>query len=185
MNSTFTRFVAAVVLSSVLIVGASRAQVQHEASHPQTVTKAIAILSPTKDQKASGVVTFTAVGNGVRVVGSFNGLTPGKHGFHVHEFGDCGAPDGASAGGHYNPSGMPHSMPASTKRHVGDMGNIEAGEDGRAHIDYVDEMLSLSGEHSIIGRGVIVHEKEDDLTTQPTGAAGARIACGVIGVAQQ
>lgn len=185
MIRSFRRSITAVVVSLVLVAGASRAQMQHNAAHPQTVTKAVAVLTPTKDQKASGIVTFTVVANGVRVVGNFSGLTPGKHGFHVHEFGDCSAPDGASAGGHYNPTGMPHSMPASTKRHVGDMGNIEAGEDGRAHIDYVDEALSLSGEHSIIGRGVIVHEKEDDLTTQPTGAAGARIACGVIGVAKQ
>lgn len=161
------------------------AQMKHEGIQMQAVTRAVAVLSPTKDQKAFGIVTFTAVENGIRVIGEFSGLTPGKHGFHIHEFGDCSAPDGTSAGGHYNPTDMPHSMPASAKRHVGDMGNIEAGKDGTAYLDYVDTMISLTGEHSIIGRGVIVHEKEDDLATQPTGAAGARVACGVIGVAKE
>ena len=79
---------------------------------------------------------------------------------------------------------MPHSMPMSEKRHVGDLGNIEADKDGNAHLDYVDPMITLSGTNSIFGRGVIVHEKEDDLKTQPTGAAGARLACGVVGVAK-
>lgn len=185
MMSSSTRFTTGVVVLLFLVAGIARTQSQHHAANPQTITKAVAVLSPTKDQKASGIVTFTAVEHGVRVAGEFSGLTPGKHGFHVHEFGDCSAPDAASAGGHYNPTGMPHSMPASADRHVGDMGNIEAGEDGRGRIDYVDEMLSLNGEHSIIGRGLIVHEKEDDLTTQPTGAAGARVACGVIGVAKE
>jgi Cu-Zn family superoxide dismutase len=79
---------------------------------------------------------------------------------------------------------MPHSSPSSKERHVGDLGNIEADKDGKAHFDYVDTMLSFSGKDSIIGRGVVVHEKEDDLKTQPTGAAGARVACGVIGIAK-
>jgi Cu-Zn family superoxide dismutase len=75
-------------------------------------------------------------------------------------------------------------MPSSDKRHAGDMGNIEAGVDGKAHIDYVDAVMTLTGEHSIVGHAVIVHEKEDDLKTQPTGNAGARVACGVIGIAK-
>jgi len=184
MKHSITRCVVAVAVQC-LIVGVSLAQMQHEAMHGKTFSKAIAVLSPTKDQKAFGIVTFTVVENGVRVIAERAGLTPGKHGFHIHEFGDCSAPDGASAGGHYNPTDMPHSMPASAKRHVGDLGNVEAGKDGTVHLDYVDTMISLTGEHSIIGRGVIVHEKEDDLTTQPTGAAGARVACGVIGVAKE
>jgi len=178
-------FALVVGLLQCLIVGAGRAQMHHEEMHSKPVTKAIAVVSPTKDQKAFGIVTFAVVEGGVRVIGEFSGLTPGKHGFHIHEFGDCSAPDAGSAGGHYNPTEMPHSMPASSKRHVGDMGNIEAGKDGTAHFDYVDTMISLTGEHSVIGRGVIVHEKEDDLATQPTGAAGGRVACGVIGVAKE
>ena len=70
-------------------------------------------------------------------------------------------------------------------RHAGDMGNIEADKDGHATLDYVDRTITLSGERSIIGHAVIVHEKEDDLKTQPTGNAGARVACGVIGIAKE
>lgn len=184
MKYSIGRYLVLAGVAQCLIVSVALAQMHHEAPHG-TLSKAIAVLSPTKDQKAFGIVTFTVVENGVRVIAEIAGLTPGKHGFHIHEFGDCSAPDGASAGGHFNPTNMPHSMPTSSKRHVGDLGNIEAGEDGTVHLDYVDTMISLTGDHSIIGRGVIVHEKEDDLTTQPTGAAGARVACGVIGVAKE
>ncbi len=185
MKNRIPWLVVAPALAGCLAIASAMAQMHHDTQHAQEVTKAIAVLSSTQGHKAFGIVTFTGVENGVRVVAEFSGLTPGKHGFHIHEFGDCSAPDGTSAGGHYNPTGMPHSMPSSGKRHVGDMGNIEAGKDGTAYLDYVDTTISLNGEYSIIGRGVILHEKEDDLTTQPTGAAGARIACGVIGVAQQ
>jgi len=175
---------ASLVLAwTILTWTAAAAQPAHE--HEGTsITKAIAVLSPLKGSGVKGVVTFEAVEKGVRVVASLTGLTPGKHGFHIHEFGDCSAEDGTSAGGHFNPAGMPHSMPSSDKRHAGDMGNLEAGSDGTAHMDYVDAVMSLSGEHSIIGHSVIVHEKEDDLKTQPTGNAGARVACGVIGLAK-
>lgn len=183
MNIYARQIIGGAILS-LLLCATTSAQMNHEGMGHQEVTKAVAVLSPTTDQKAFGIVTFSVVENGVRIVGEFEGLTPGKHGFHIHEFGDCSAGDGSSAGGHFNPTNMPHSMPSSGKRHVGDMGNIEAGKDGTAHIDYVDTMMSLNGDHSIIGRGVIVHEKEDDLTSQPTGAAGARVACGVIGVAK-
>ena len=167
-----------------LFVGGVFAQMNHGSMEMYAATKAIAVLNPTKGDMTSGIVRFEVVKEGVRVVADLSGLAPGKHGFHIHEFGDCSSDDGTSAGGHFNPGGMPHSMPMSEKRHVGDLGNIEAGKDGNAHLDYVDHMLTMSGMNSIIGRGVIVHEKEDDLKTQPTGAAGARLACGVVGVAK-
>ena len=168
---------------TVLAWTMAAAQPAHEHGSGST-TKAVAVLSPLKGSGVRGVVTFEAVENGVRVVADLTGLVPGKHGFHIHEFGDCSAEDGSSAGGHFNPAGMPHSMPSSDKRHAGDMGNIEAEGDGKAHIDYVDAVMTLSGEHSIVGHAVIVHEKEDDMKTQPTGNAGARVACGVIGIAK-
>ncbi len=142
--------------------------------------KAVAKLEPTKDHKAKGTVTFTKVDNGVRVVVDITGLTPGEHGFHVHEAGDCSAPDAASAGGHFNPTGAPHGGPDSPQHHIGDLGNITADQSGKAHLDRVFSFLSLSGEHSIVGRGLIVHAGRDDLTSQPSGDAGARVACGVI-----
>jgi Cu-Zn family superoxide dismutase len=147
-------------------------------------TKAIAVLHPTKGNSVEGVVTFTKTGDAVKVVANLTGLTPGKHGFHIHEFGDCSSPDGKAAGGHFNPTNNPHAGHDTEKRHAGDLGNIEADSAGQAHLELTDKMMTMSGENSIIGRGVIVHEKPDDLKTQPTGDAGGRVACGVIGVAK-
>jgi Cu-Zn family superoxide dismutase len=146
--------------------------------------KAIALLSPAKDKTVKGVVTFTQMDKGVRVYAHLEGLTPGKHGFHIHEFGDCTAADLTSAGGHFNPTQMSHGAPTDEMRHSGDLGNIVADEKGMAMLEWVDPMMQLSGPSSIIGHAVIVHAKEDDLKTQPTGNAGAREACGVIGIAK-
>jgi superoxide dismutase, Cu-Zn family len=147
--------------------------------------KAIALLHPTEGNKVAGTVTFTEEADGVRVQADITGLTPGKHGFHVHEFGDCSAPDLASAGGHFNPMSKPHAGPDAAERHVGDMGNVEADASGAAKLDYVDHEISLTNDQrSVIGRSVIVHAKADDLKSQPAGDSGARIACGVIGIAK-
>lgn len=147
-------------------------------------TKAIAVLHPTKGSNVEGVVTFTKTGGEVKVVADLTGLTPGEHGFHIHEFGDCSSADGKAAGGHFNPTNNPHAGHDAEKRHAGDLGNIEADSAGKAHLELTDKMMTMSGENSIIGRGVIVHEKVDDLKTQPTGDAGGRVACGVIGIAK-
>ncbi|HCD53275.1 MAG TPA: superoxide dismutase family protein [Balneolaceae bacterium] len=144
-------------------------------------TKAVAVVHPLGDSGVMGTVHFTAAENGVNVKAEISGLEPGKHGFHVHQYGDCTAPDGKSAGGHYNPADHEHSGPEEMMRHMGDMGNITADENGVATIDYVDNDIMMD---MIIGRGVIVHAGEDDLTSQPSGAAGARLGCGVIGVQQ-
>jgi len=147
-------------------------------------TKAIAVLHRTKGSNVEGVVTFTKTGGEVKVVADLTGLTPGEHGFHIHEFGDCSSADGKAAGGHFNPTNNPHAGHDAEKRHAGDLGNIEADSAGKAHLELADKMMTMSGENSIIGRGVIVHEKADDLKTQPTGDAGGRVACGVIGIAK-
>ena len=149
-----------------------------------SVTKAVATLSPTKGTDVSGVVTFTKVDGGVKIVADVTGLTPGQHGFHIHEFGDCSAPDAASAGGHFNPTHMQHGGPDSEMRHAGDFGNLDADASGRAHYERVDKVISLDGPGSIIGHAVIVHANADDLKSQPSGNAGARVACGVIGVSK-
>jgi Cu-Zn family superoxide dismutase len=142
--------------------------------------RAIAELNPTQGNKAHGTVTFTKVSDGVRVVADIYDLTPGPHGIHLHEKGDCSAPDGSSAGGHFNPANMPHGGPKDVRRHVGDFGNIVADSDGHARIKFVEPLLTFQGDSSIIGRSVVVHEKADDMITQPTGDSGARVACGVI-----
>jgi Cu-Zn family superoxide dismutase len=146
------------------------------------ITKAVAILLSTKGSKAEGRVTFTLADRGVHVKGEISGLTPGEHGFHVHEFG-VWSPDGKAAGSHFNPTGAMHGEREGSKRHIGDLGNIRANENGNASIDFVDPHLAFHGPHSIIGRGLVVHEKADDYG-QPVGNAGGRLAVGVIGVAQ-
>jgi superoxide dismutase, Cu-Zn family len=152
-------------------------------ANAQEPTKAIAVLHPTAGNKVSGSATFTQSGDSVKVVADITGLTPGKHGFHVHEFGDCSSSDGKSAGDHFNPAHKQHGAPAVSDRHAGDLGNIEADASGKAHLEWSDKVMKLSGSDSIVGHAVIVHEKADDFS-QPTGNAGGRLACGVIGVAK-
>lgn len=148
-----------------------------------TINKAVAEIRPTKDNKAQGTVTFTQEDDGLHIKGNITGLKPGEHGFHAHESGDCSA-DGSSAGGHFNPDDTAHGAEDATKRHVGDFGNITADESGDAHIDKVDKVAKLNGNHSIVGRAIIVHGGTDDLTSQPSGDAGPRVACGVVGVSK-
>lgn len=144
--------------------------------------KAVAVLHPLGKSGVYGVITFTQRGDEVEVVGEVSGLKPGKHGFHVHEFGDCSSPDGMSTGGHFNPSKMMHGRPEDENRHVGDLGNLEADDGGKASINMRDKVIKLSGPNSIVGRAVIIHANPDDFS-QPVGNAGGRIACGVVGVA--
>jgi Cu-Zn family superoxide dismutase len=152
------------------------------AAKASTVKTAVCIVYPTQGNNVSGTVTFTAVNGGVKVVADLQGLSKGKHGIHIHECGDCTAADGTSAGGHFNPMSKSHGAPMDAMRHEGDMGNIEADDSGKAHLEYVDNTISFEGDASIIGRSVIIHKNEDDFKTQPTGNAGARVACGVIGI---
>ena len=148
------------------------------------INKAVAVLHPTQGNNVNGTVYFSRTENGINVEADITGLSAGKHGFHIHEFGACTAPDGTSAGGHFNPENQPHAGPDQAKRHVGDLGNIEADNSGNAHYERTDPQLKFDGRDSIIGRSVIVHAGEDDLVSQPSGNAGARVACGVIGVAK-
>ncbi len=151
-------------------------------AHAQDVTKAVANLEPKSGSRVTGTVTFAKVGNEVQVVADIQNLTPGKHGIHIHEKGDCSAPDAMSAGAHFNPTHQHHDGPTGTERHVGDFGNIEADASGNGHLKWKGK-LDLSGSNSIIGKSVVVHEKEDDLKTDPAGNSGARFACGVINAA--
>jgi Cu-Zn family superoxide dismutase len=147
------------------------------------VTRAICVLEPRSASGVRGIVHFTAQDDGVLVEAEISGLSPGLHGFHVHEWGDLDCGDGMCTGGHFNPLGAPHGGPDDALRHAGDLGNVEAGEDGIAKYRRVDRGLALEGALSIVGRGLIVHAKPDDLKSQPTGDAGARVAAGVIGIA--
>lgn len=147
---------------------------------PKKITKAVCVLNPKSGSEVVGAVTFAEEEGGVRIIADVAGLKPGKHGFHIHEHGDCGSPDASSAGGHFNPTHKKHGGPDSAERHVGDLGNLEANSQGLAHYDRVDSVISLNGPQSIIGKSIIVHADEDDLVSDPTGNAGKRIACGEI-----
>ena len=143
--------------------------------------RASASLAPTKGNATSGTVTFVQAGDVVRVSGTVSGLKPNaEHGFHVHEKGDCSSGDGMSAGGHFNPDGKPHG-PQTGPHHAGDMPSLKADANGVAKASFVlDDVTVVAGAKSVVGRGLIVHKDPDDYKTQPTGNAGARLACAVI-----
>jgi len=146
--------------------------------------KAIAVIQPTTGNKANGIVRFTEVNGGVQIIADINGLKPGEHGFHIHEFGDCSASDASSAGAHFNPTNKKHGCPNDPEHHAGDMGNIVADSNGHAHFDFVSKDIKLQGNNNVIGRSIIVHEGKDDCISQPAGNSGAKIGCGVIGIAK-
>jgi len=148
--------------------------------------RAVAVLHPASGSSCKGVMRITQEGSSLKIVADIEGLTPnGKHGFHIHEFGDCSAPDAASAGSHYDPKGSKHhGMPHDAMRHAGDMGNIAADANGKAHYELTLTDVSIDGKEApVLGRAVIIHERSDD-SSQPVGNAGGRIACGVIGLAK-
>lgn len=174
------RFLPISAIVAVLALGASGCGQQAGDSAGADQPAAVAQLQPAQGQQVAGRVEFYAVDGGVRVRAEVSNLTPGAHGFHVHEHGDLSAPDLTSAGGHFNPTNHPHAAPTSDQRHVGDLGNLEANSQGVATLDYVDTKIALDGANSIIGRAVIIHANPDDLKSQPTGNAGGRVAGGVI-----
>ena len=147
-------------------------------------SKAIAMLEPTQGNNVKGKVVLTERSDGVHMQISATGLTPGKHGFHVHAKGDCSAADGSSAGGHYNPNDAPHGAPSASAHHVGDLGNVTADANGNVSEKIVSKTMQLTGVVSVVGKAFIIHGDADDLSSQPSGAAGPRVACGVIGVPQ-
>jgi Cu-Zn family superoxide dismutase len=165
-----------------LIAAAAAAMLAACQSIPDEPLRATAALQPTKGSKAFGEATFEQAGDKVRVIVFAQGLKPNaEHGLHIHEAGDCSSGDGMSAKGHFNPHGKPHGNPSSGERHAGDLPALKAGKDGRAKIDATVDLISIGqGPGNIVGRGLIIHADPDDYKTQPTGNAGARIACGVI-----
>jgi Cu-Zn family superoxide dismutase len=149
-----------------------------------SVDKAIAVIYPTKGSKVEGDVTFVQKSDGMHVKIVCRNLTPGKHGCHIHEYGDGSCADGMCTGEHFNPTNAKHGSLVSPDRHVGDFGNLEADSTGVAQAEFVAKGLTLNGPHSIIGRAIIVHADPDDLVSQPSGNSGARVGCGIIGVAK-
>ena len=169
------------MVSALALVAVSQAAAQHKDEHKAPdIKEAVAVLVPSKDSQVKGVILLKQEHGYVQVSGEVTGLTKGLHGFHIHMFGDLRSPDGMSAGGHYNPDGHEHGKPDAKERHAGDLGNIEADDKGVAKVSVKSEGLNL---HHVLGRGVVVHAKADDFS-QPVGNAGARVAVGVIGIAE-
>jgi Cu-Zn family superoxide dismutase len=152
------------------------------------VTRAICVMN-NPDLNIKGTVKFEDSGEVTKIWINFTGMTPGKHGFHIHEFGNltnaC-----HTAGAHYNPYKKTHGGPEDEERHVGDLGNVTADENGNVSLELEDKLIKLTGEYSVIGRSCVVHENEDDLgkggfsDSLTTGHAGGRSACGIIGITQ-
>lgn len=169
-------------MKTVIAITAAAALLAACQTMPPDAPRATAQLQPTKGNKTFGEATFEQVGGKVRIAVFVQGLKPGQeHGLHIHEAGDCSSGDGMSTKGHFNPFGKPHAHYASAERHAGDLPPLKANKSGRANVQIDLGIITVTpGPASIIGRGLIVHADPDDYKTQPTGNAGARIACGVI-----
>ena len=151
-----------------------------ETSQPRTATAALEAKS---DSSLTGTAVFTEQEGSITLSVELQNADPGVHAIHLHEVGDCSAADGTSAGGHWNPTSEDHGKWGSPPHHLGDLGNVTVSEDGTGVLELVSMGWSMgTGEtNDIVGKAVIVHAGEDDFTSQPTGAAGGRIGCGVIG----
>lgn len=159
--------------------GADTAATTEDTASSRTV---VVELEPTEGSEVEGTVTLTDRGTGVQVAAELTGLTEGDHGFHIHENGDCSAPDASSAGDHFAPDDNPHGGPDDRpdEAHAGDMGNITADGSGEASFDREFADMVFDGDRGIAGRAIVVHSDADDLESQPSGDAGDRMACGVI-----
>lgn len=146
---------------------------------------AVAVLHGTEgNDGVSATIRFTPQDGGLAYTTEAEGLEPGKHGYHIHLYGDCSSGDGKSAGTHFNLQGSSKNPPADIDRITGDLGDLDVGEDGTASDEGMLDGASLTGAKALIGRGVIIHEKANDPSQPPIGAAGSRQACGVIGIAE-
>lgn len=174
------------ILSAAVFALAACASPREEGSATQQESAdkaASAVMAAKSGSQVAGTLEMMTMGKGVHVMGTLTGLTPNQSfGFHVHEKGDCSAADATSAGGHFNPTGQPHGSAESNAHHAGDMDNIKSDANGTARVSFHIENVGLGDGSAtdINGRALIVHAKPDDYTSQPSGNAGDRIACGVI-----
>jgi Cu-Zn family superoxide dismutase len=166
---------------ALVTVGAGAAVAKGKAkAAPKTVS---VTLEPKSGSKVTGKATFTEKGKQVVLHLEVEGAPPGEHAAHIHEFGDCSAPDGKSAGGHWNPTTDEHGKWGVDHFHLGDIGNMTIKPDGKGEIELTTDKWSLAegATNNPSGKSIVVHGGVDDFKTQPTGNAGNRIACGVIG----
>lgn len=171
---------SALLLTACVIVDAKDTG-SSGSSAPADAPRARARIESKSGSSLTGTATFVEVSGGVTVELVVENAPPGWHAVHVHETGDCSSDDGKSAGGHFNPGGMDHGSPHAEIHHAGDLGNMLVDKDGKGlHVIHMPALTVSEGPSSVRGRSIIVHAGADDLVTQPTGAAGGRIGCGVI-----
>ena len=167
---------------SIILMGCERARQQAGVLSTEPAKQANAMIGASNDSGVTGVAVFTQNGDQITLTIEIQGASPGLHAVHIHANGDCSAPDGTSAGGHWNPTGVAHGKWGEGEFHLGDIGNITVGEDGTGRITLTTDLweIGTGSDVDVVGRGIIVHAGADDFTSQPSGAAGARIGCGVI-----
>ncbi len=157
--------------------------VAEKATPTEPAHEAVAQIAPTQGNTVTGSLALAQSPQGVRITGAVQGMKPdAEFGFHVHEKGDCSAPDGSSAGAHFNPTQAQHGNPTGSAHHAGDMVNIRSNAEGVAQVDTTAAGTTLHGDPNtdLLGKAIVVHESPDDYTTQPSGNSGKRVACGVI-----
>jgi superoxide dismutase, Cu-Zn family len=176
--------IAAGMIGMLAVAGGALTGKEKEKKAAPTQTmpagKASAAIEARSGSSLSGTADFMMQGGKMMITVNLKGAPPGQHAVHIHEKGDCSAPDASSAGGHFNPGGHQHGSPDAPEHHAGDFGNITIGEDGTGSMMIQSSELSMSGPNSVVGHAIVIHEKVDDFVTQPSGNAGGRIGCGVI-----
>ena len=171
---------------SILLMGCERVQQQAGVLPTAPAEQAHAVIGSLNDSGVTGMAVFTQNGDQITLTAEIQGASPGLHAIHIHANGDCSAPDGTSAGGHWNPTDVAHGKWGEGEFHLGDIGNITVGEDGTGRITLTTDLweIGTGSDIDVVGRSIIVHADADDFVSQPSGNAGARIGCGVIVLAE-
>ncbi len=168
------------------LIGCDRTRQQADILSAPSAKQAVATIGSTSGSSVTGMAVFTQNGDQITFTIEIQNATPGLHAVHIHENGDCSAPDGKSAGGHWNPTDVAHGKWGEGEFHLGDIGNITVGEDGTGSFKLTTDLweIGTGSDIDVVGAGIIVHADADDFISQPSGNAGARIGCGVIVLAE-
>ena len=171
---------------TIIFTGCEKVQEPMDVVSTAPEKKATAIINSSNDSGVTGTANFTQNGDQITLIIEIKDATPGLHAVHIHEYGDCSAPDGTSAGGHWNPTEVAHGKWGEGEFHLGDIGNISVADNGKGCITLTTDLweIGTGSDIDVVGRSIIVHADADDFISQPSGAAGARIGCGVIVLAE-
>lgn len=190
MNRTSRMSFVIAVAAVIALAGCQPQQPEQQAEQPTVPPEpmpvqtrvAVAPIGPASGSTVTGMATFTESNGTVTLELTLENASPGAHGVHIHETGDCSATDASSAGGHWNPTGEEHGKWGEPPFHLGDIGNVEVGEDGTGSLTMSTDLWSVGdrSDRDVVGTSVVVHSGADDFTTQPAGDSGERIGCGVI-----